>query len=187
MSSSSSSVLYSPLLEHRPLQLGALTLDLWLLTSRSCQPSCTIVTPSGLKASYTTFIKTRSHLQNSFTPAVVGSIADMASALPHQQANTMCYVSDLPVFRVAQQAMERALLGVSLRDRIRIEMIRQKTKVTNIAHNNIRMFIIISLLMSPLLRHGLSLWITRKENGPKPTTRAKCVLVGANDWKCSRD
>jgi hypothetical protein len=32
-----------------------------------------------LRASYTTFTETRSPLQNSFTPAVVGSTADMAS------------------------------------------------------------------------------------------------------------
>jgi hypothetical protein len=37
-------------------------------------------------------------------------------------------------FKVAQRAMERAMLGVSLRDRIRNEVIRQRTKVTTIAH-----------------------------------------------------
>jgi hypothetical protein len=35
-------------------------------------------------------------------------------------------------FKVAQQAMERAMLGVSLRDRI--ERDRKRTKVTDIAH-----------------------------------------------------
>jgi hypothetical protein len=39
--------------------------------------------------------------------------------------------------------------------------------------------IIISLLMSPLLEHRPSLWIIHKENGPLPTTRAQCRLVGA--------
>jgi hypothetical protein len=38
-------------------------------------------------------------------------------------------------FKVAQRAMERAMLGVSLRDRIRNELMRQRTKVTNIAHH----------------------------------------------------
>ena len=37
-------------------------------------------------------------------------------------------------FKVAQRAMERAMLGVSLRDRIRNEVIRQRTKVIDIAH-----------------------------------------------------
>jgi hypothetical protein len=32
-----------------------------------------------------------------------------------------------------------------------------------------------------------ALWITHKENGPLPTTRAQCGLVGANDCKCNRD
>jgi hypothetical protein len=41
-------------------------------------------------------------------------------------------------------------------------------------------------LMSPLLGHRPSLWITHKENGPYPSTRAQCGLVGANDCKCSR-
>ncbi|CAH2217273.1 jg21882 [Pararge aegeria aegeria] len=35
--------------------------------------------------------------------------------------------------RVAQRAMERAMLGVSLRDQIRSEEIRRRTRVTNIA------------------------------------------------------
>jgi hypothetical protein len=37
-------------------------------------------------------------------------------------------------FKVAQRAMERAMLGVSLRDRIRNQVIRHRTKVTYIAH-----------------------------------------------------
>jgi hypothetical protein len=49
------------------------------------------------------------------------------------------------------------------------------------------MYIIISLLMSPLLGHRPSLWITHKENEPQTTTRAQCGLVAANDCKCSRD
>ena len=36
-------------------------------------------------------------------------------------------------FKVAQRAMERSMLGVSLKDRIRNEVIRQRTKVTDIA------------------------------------------------------
>ncbi|CAH2268473.1 jg16903 [Pararge aegeria aegeria] len=35
--------------------------------------------------------------------------------------------------QVAQRAMERAMLGISLRDKIRNEVIRQRTKVTDIA------------------------------------------------------
>jgi hypothetical protein len=37
-------------------------------------------------------------------------------------------------FKVAQRDMERAMLGVSLQDRIRNQVIRQRTKVTDIAH-----------------------------------------------------
>lgn len=37
-------------------------------------------------------------------------------------------------FKVAQRAMERAMLGVSLRDRIRNDVIRQRSGVTDIAH-----------------------------------------------------
>jgi hypothetical protein len=37
-------------------------------------------------------------------------------------------------FKVAQGAMERAILEVSLRDRIRNQVIRQRTKVTDIGH-----------------------------------------------------
>jgi hypothetical protein len=37
-------------------------------------------------------------------------------------------------FKVAQRAMDRAMLGVSLRDRTRNQVIQQRTKVTDIAH-----------------------------------------------------
>jgi hypothetical protein len=40
------------------------------------------------------FTETRSRLQNSFTPEVVGSTADVASLLPLQHTNTACYVGD---------------------------------------------------------------------------------------------
>jgi hypothetical protein len=57
---------------HRPLQCLAISLDLRLLASISSRPA-QIVTPPGLRASYTTFTETRSPLQKSFTPAVIGS------------------------------------------------------------------------------------------------------------------
>jgi hypothetical protein len=47
--------------------------------------------------------------------------------------------------------------------------------------------IIISPLISPLLGHKPSSWITHKENWHYPTTRTQCGLVGANDCKCSRN
>jgi hypothetical protein len=53
-----------------------------------------IIIPPDLRASYTSFTETRFPLQNSFTPAVVSSTADMANPLPLQRANTMCYVGD---------------------------------------------------------------------------------------------
>jgi hypothetical protein len=52
--------------------------------------------------------------------------------------------------------------------------------ITIITITTIIIIIIISLLMSPLLGHRPCLWITHKENGPKPTTRAQCGLVGEN-------
>jgi hypothetical protein len=45
------------------------------------------------------------------------------------------------------------------------------------------MYVIISLLMFPLMRHRPSLWITQGERA-KPIRRAQCV-VGTNDCKCS--
>jgi hypothetical protein len=53
-----------------------------------------IVTLPGLWAFHTTFTETWFPLQNSFTPTVVDSTADMASPLPLQRANMLCYVSD---------------------------------------------------------------------------------------------
>jgi hypothetical protein len=76
---SSSSAVYSP-------TVLAISLDL-----ASC--SAQIVTPPGLRTSHTTFTETLSPLQSLF-PTVVGSTADMASPLPLQHANTVCYVGD---------------------------------------------------------------------------------------------
>jgi hypothetical protein len=82
-------IIISPLLStagHRPLQSLAMSLDLRLLASSSCHPSRV--------NRHSTFTETQSPLQNSFTPAVVGSTADMASPLPLHHANTVCYVGD---------------------------------------------------------------------------------------------
>lgn len=46
---------------------------------------------------------------------------------------TMCLIKKL---RIAQRAMERAMLGISLRDRIRNEEIRRRTKITDIAQRS---------------------------------------------------
>ncbi|CAH2238495.1 jg5676 [Pararge aegeria aegeria] len=49
-------------------------------------------------------------------------------------AKTLTLTVDLiHKFKVAQRAMERAMLGVSLRDRIRNDEIRRRTKFTDIA------------------------------------------------------
>jgi hypothetical protein len=48
--------------------------------------------------------------------------------------NIVTSVTLVHKFKVAQRAVERAMFGVSLRDRIQNEVIRQKTKVTDIAH-----------------------------------------------------
>ncbi|RVE46148.1 hypothetical protein evm_009222 [Chilo suppressalis] len=53
-----------------------------------------IVTPPCLRTSYTTFAKTRSPLQNSSTPTVIGSSANMASPLPLQLTNPVGYVDN---------------------------------------------------------------------------------------------
>jgi hypothetical protein len=57
-------------------------------------------------------------LQNSVTPTVVGSTADMASSLPLQCANTVCYVGDfsfLPDHIVSDSTPQRNLvLNVNL-------------------------------------------------------------------------
>jgi hypothetical protein len=47
--------------------------------------------------------------------------------------------------------------------------------------------LIINLLMSPLLGHMRSLWITHMENGPLSTAQAQRGAVGADDCKCKRD
>jgi hypothetical protein len=85
-SSWSSSAHYSPLLDKGHSNFSPSR----SIFGYSCPAQ--IVTPPGLRASYTTFTETRSPLQNSFTPAVVGSTADIASPLPLQHANTVCYV-----------------------------------------------------------------------------------------------
>jgi hypothetical protein len=92
-SSSSSSAHYSPLLDI--IQLLSISLDLRLLEYSSRQPPC--VNPHATwhrVTSFTTFTETRSPLQISFTPAVVGSTADMASPLPLEHANMVYYVGD---------------------------------------------------------------------------------------------
>jgi hypothetical protein len=84
---------------HRHLQFLATSLDL--------------VTPPGLRASCTTFTETQFPLQNSFNPAVVGSTANMASPLPLQHANTVCYVGDLsslPVHVLSDSNPQRNLV-----------------------------------------------------------------------------
>jgi hypothetical protein len=74
-------------------------------------------------------------------------------------------------------------------------------KPTGVSTRILRFFIIIiiSLFMSPLLgnrpcglhiktiTHHAGPCITHKENGPQPTTRVQCGLVGADDCKWSRD
>uniref|UniRef100_A0A2H1VCD9 SFRICE_016620 n=1 Tax=Spodoptera frugiperda TaxID=7108 RepID=A0A2H1VCD9_SPOFR len=54
-----------------------------------------IVTPPRLGASYTTFTETRSPLQDSLTPTVVGPAANMAGPLPLQLADPVGYVDHL--------------------------------------------------------------------------------------------
>jgi hypothetical protein len=90
---------------HRPVQLHPISLIFGCANRHSTWPEF-----------HTTFTETRSPLQNSFTPAVVGSTADMASPLPLQRANTVCYVGDfsfLPNQLVSDSRMEM------IRDKIR--------------------------------------------------------------------
>jgi hypothetical protein len=81
-----------------PLQLLALSLDLRLLAScrsSSRQPSCVkyhSTWPEGvLHYVYRDAVSTPELVY----PAVVGSTADMASLLPRQHANTVCYIGDM--------------------------------------------------------------------------------------------
>jgi hypothetical protein len=96
---------------HRPLQSLAISLDLRYSHPAPASSPAQIVTPPGLMASYTTF--TRSPLQNSFTPVVIGSTADMDSPLPLQHANTVKYgvlcgdFSSLPDHLVSNSTPQR--------------------------------------------------------------------------------
>jgi hypothetical protein len=80
---------------HRPLQSLAISLDLQLLASSSRRPSCvnchyTSTWPEGVV--YYVYRVAVS------TPELVypsGSTADIASPLPLQHGNTMCYIGDL--------------------------------------------------------------------------------------------
>jgi hypothetical protein len=76
--------------------------------SRSAQ----IVTPPGLRGVlHYVYLDAGLHSLNTFTPAaVVGSTAEMASPLPLQHANTVCYVSDfssLPDHLVSNSISQR--------------------------------------------------------------------------------
>jgi hypothetical protein len=62
--------------------------------SHPAPASCANRHSTRLRPSYTTFTKTRFPILNSFTPAVVGSAADMASPLSLQHVNTVSYVGD---------------------------------------------------------------------------------------------
>jgi hypothetical protein len=77
---------------HRPLQLVAISLDLRLLASSSSQPSCAIrhsTWPEGvLHYVYQDVVSTLEPHPNG------SSTTDMASPLPLQHANTVCYVGD---------------------------------------------------------------------------------------------
>jgi hypothetical protein len=78
-------IIISPLkstADNRSLQLLAISLDLRLLASI-------------LRESYTTLTETRSQLQNSFAPAVVGSMADTVS---HFSMLIRCAMSVTSVF-----------------------------------------------------------------------------------------
>jgi hypothetical protein len=87
---------------HRPLQFLAISLDprLRIYASSSCQPFCAnrhSTWPEGvLHYVYRDAVSTPELVY----PTVVGSTADMASPLPLQYANTVCYVGDFrpPIF-----------------------------------------------------------------------------------------
>jgi hypothetical protein len=90
-SSSSSSAYHNPLLD---IGLSNISLDLRLLASSSCQPSCAnrhSTWPEGvLHYVYLDAVSTPEIVY----PAVIGSTADMASPLPLQHGITVCYVGD---------------------------------------------------------------------------------------------
>jgi hypothetical protein len=85
---------------HRPLQLLAIWLDLQLLVSSSRQPSRANRHSTWPEGVLHYVCQDAVSTQNSFTPAVIGSTADMASPLPLQRANTVCYVGDFSLCRI---------------------------------------------------------------------------------------
>jgi hypothetical protein len=91
---SSSSAYYSPLLDIGLSNLSPPRSIFGYSHPAPASRPAQIVTSPGLRASYTRFTLTRYPLQNSFTPVVICSTADMASPLPLQHANTVCYVGD---------------------------------------------------------------------------------------------
>jgi hypothetical protein len=93
-SSSSSSAHYSPLLD---IGLSSFSPSDSIFGKSHPAPAsrpAQIVTPPNLRASYTMFTKTRFLLENSFTPEVVGSTAEMTSPLSLQHPDTVCYIGD---------------------------------------------------------------------------------------------
>jgi hypothetical protein len=90
-SSSLSSAHYSPLLNIGLSNLSPSRSILGYSHPAPVSRPAPIVTPPGLMASCTMFTEMRSPLQNSFTPAVVGSTADMATPLPRcAMSVTLC-------------------------------------------------------------------------------------------------
>jgi hypothetical protein len=79
---------------HRPLQFLAISLDPRLLASSSCQPSCAnrySTWPEGvLHYVYRDAVSTLELVY----PSGCGYTADVASPLPLQHANTVCFVGD---------------------------------------------------------------------------------------------
>ncbi|CAH0677679.1 unnamed protein product [Spodoptera exigua] len=67
------------------------------------------------------------------TQAQVDEVVDIMKTNMDKVLDRDVKLSELDDRAVAQRAMERAMLGVSLKDRIRNEVIRQRTKVIDIA------------------------------------------------------
>ncbi|NP_001091843.1 titin2 [Bombyx mori] len=89
---------------HKPPQLLATEHDPRFLPSSSYQPPSQIITPLSLRASCTAFSNSRSPFKNALTPMAIGCPANMASPLPPQLTNLLCYVySSLSDFKLVDQ------------------------------------------------------------------------------------
>jgi hypothetical protein len=107
ISSSSSLAHYSPLLDIGLCNVSPSRSIFGYSHPAPTNRPAQILTPPGLNP--------KLRLQDSFTPAVVGSTADMVNLLPLQRANTVCFVGDLVSNSIPQRNPELSSFHSSLK------------------------------------------------------------------------